>query len=151
MKCMICETEFQTTKINRKTCSTECGKLWRSRNKRQVIDDTLKCTKCLQIKPISEFYKSKRSQYRYYCKQCDDALVLESQKERKRIFVEYKGGKCQRCGYDKYIGALDFHHTNPDEKEFLINRNLSLERMKVELDKCILLCSNCHREEHHIM
>ena len=64
--------------------------------------------------------------------------------------VEYKGGECNLCGYKKCIQALDFHHINPSEKDFTISckYNLSWDKIKNELDKCILVCSNCHREIH---
>ena len=65
--------------------------------------------------------------------------------------VEYKGGMCSVCGYKKYIGALEFHHTDQGEKDFgLSERGLtqSWEKIKKELDKCILVCSNCHKEVH---
>ncbi len=60
------------------------------------------------------------------------------------------GGKCQNCGYDKCIQALEFHHINPEEKEFSFgtNTNRSWEATREELKKCILLCANCHREAH---
>lgn len=65
--------------------------------------------------------------------------------------IEYKGGKCERCGYNKCEWALDFHHKNANEKEFSISRysTLSWDRIKKELDKCIMVCANCHREIHH--
>lgn len=70
-------------------------------------------------------------------------------KKLKRKAIEYKGGKCQKCGYDKCDNALEFHHVNPEEKEFQITgTNISWEKIKIELDKCILLCANCHREKH---
>lgn len=65
--------------------------------------------------------------------------------------IEYKGGKCEICGYDKYKGALDLHHRNKSEKEFglaMQGLSRSWEKMKKEADKCILLCANCHREVH---
>ena len=64
--------------------------------------------------------------------------------------IEYKGGKCERCGYDKNKDVLEFHHKNPQKKEFSIssNFNRSWESLKKELDKCIILCANCHRELH---
>lgn len=64
--------------------------------------------------------------------------------------VEYKGGCCQVCGYDRCIRALDFHHIDSSKKDFTIssNCNKSWERIKIEIDKCILVCSNCHREIH---
>lgn len=65
--------------------------------------------------------------------------------------VQYKGGKCCVCGYNKYLGALEFHHLNPNEKDFGISNKgytRSFEKVKEELDKCILVCSNCHKEIH---
>jgi len=64
--------------------------------------------------------------------------------------VNYLGGKCAVCGYDSCIEALEFHHINPEEKEFAISGkfNISWEKLKSELDKCQLLCANCHRELH---
>lgn len=60
------------------------------------------------------------------------------------------GGKCQLCGYDKCLQALDFHHVNPEEKssDFNANTNRSWQTTRDEIKKCTLLCSNCHREVH---
>lgn len=65
--------------------------------------------------------------------------------------IAYKGGSCQCCNYNRYVGALEFHHLNPDEKDFGIasrGYTRSWERNKAELDKCVLVCANCHREIH---
>lgn len=64
--------------------------------------------------------------------------------------IEYKGGKCEICGYDRNMDVLEFHHLNPEEKEFAISAsfNKSWEVIKAELDKCQMLCANCHRELH---
>jgi hypothetical protein len=63
--------------------------------------------------------------------------------------IEYKGGKCKNCQYSKSPAALVFHHRDPKEKDFSISRKvLGWERLQPELDKCDLLCSNCHNEEH---
>jgi hypothetical protein len=60
-----------------------------------------------------------------------------------------RGGKCQRCGYNTYLGALDFHHIMPDEKDFTIgDRDFKLKDCIEETKKCILICTNCHREIH---
>ena len=73
--------------------------------------------------------------------------------KRKYEIIKARGGKCEHCGYDKNISALEFHHINPDTKEFQIDlrhfSNTSLDKLQIELDKCILLCANCHREIHH--
>lgn len=64
--------------------------------------------------------------------------------------VEYLGGKRVKCGYNKHIAALEFHHIDPSNKDYLIGdlKNRKWEKIVKELDKCVLLCSNCHRIEH---
>lgn len=77
--------------------------------------------------------------------------VTKRRHKLKELSVQYKGGKCIFCGYSKCVGALELHHVNPDEKDFSLSvRGLtrSWERIKVELEKCILVCANCHREVH---
>lgn len=75
--------------------------------------------------------------------------VINHRINMKKTLVEYKGGKCEICGYNKSLSALCFHHNDPNEKEFTIGgRNYSKERMLKEVDKCILLCQNCHHETH---
>lgn len=73
--------------------------------------------------------------------------------KRKFEYILKRGGKCECCGYNKNIAALDFHHTNPDQKEFQVDMrtfsNHSLEKLEKELEKCELLCANCHRERHY--
>ena len=67
----------------------------------------------------------------------------------KQKALDYKGGKCETCGYNKSYWALDFHHKDPSQKDFTIaGGNKSFETLKPELDKCSLLCKNCHAEEH---
>lgn len=63
--------------------------------------------------------------------------------------LEYKGGECMVCGYNKYYGALEFHHLNPEEKDFTISGGTKcFESLKPELDKFMVVCSNCHKEIH---
>lgn len=70
-------------------------------------------------------------------------------REIKKKLVEYKGGKCQICNYSRCYEALEFHHLNPAEKDFQISGGTrSFETLKKEVDKCILVCANCHREIH---
>ena len=74
--------------------------------------------------------------------------VAKRRRKVKQMAIEYKGGKCQICGYNKYQGALEFHHIN-GKKEFGIGDKgytRSWESIKSELNKCILVCANCHRE-----
>jgi len=91
-------------------------------------------------------------------------VLLTNEEKRKRNYahiktfrqrmkeksVEYKGGKCIICGYDKSVYSLVFHHRNPKEKDFTIGSytNIGWDKVKKELDKCDLLCNNCHGELH---
>ncbi len=75
--------------------------------------------------------------------------VSKRRRAIKSLAIEYKGGKCQFCGYHKYQGALDLHHIERRQKGFSISdkgHSRSWERVRAELDKCILVCANCHRE-----
>ena len=75
--------------------------------------------------------------------------VAKRRRKIKTMAIEYKGGKCQICGYEKYQGALDLHHLNAEEKSFGIGDKGyigSWAKVREELDKCILVCANCHRE-----
>ena len=75
--------------------------------------------------------------------------VVHWRVKAKQKLVEYKGGKCKICGYNKYIGNLAFHHLDPSKKSFRISgKSISLEKLKCEVDKCQLLCHNCHGELH---
>ena len=87
----------------------------------------------------------------YRCKKCRVEAVSAKRRNLKAKAIEYKGGKCERCGYSKYVGALEFHHRDPTKKDFSIGHGSirSWARTKEELDKCIMLCSNCHKEVHH--
>lgn len=78
------------------------------------------------------------------------ANVRAWRQRTKQRLVDYKGGKCERCGYDRCLAALEFHHTDPTQKDFGVSGSTvaNFERMKTEVDKCILVCSNCHREIH---
>ena len=75
--------------------------------------------------------------------------VAKRRRKIKSMAIEYKGSKCQICGYSKYQGAFDLHHLDPKAKDFGIGDKgytRSWEKVKAELDKCILVCATCHRE-----
>lgn len=93
----------------------------------------------------------RESNVRWRCCKCRSDAVQRARRKIKLKCVEYKGGRCERCGYNKCISVLEFHHRDPDEKDFGIARSghtRSFEKIKPELDKCEILCANCHREEH---
>jgi hypothetical protein len=88
---------------------------------------------------------------RYRCRKCAVESVVKRRRKIKKMSVEYKGGKCVKCGYCKCIDALEFHHKDPTKKDFGIAKKgftRSWEKVKEELDKCDLVCSNCHKEIH---
>jgi len=70
--------------------------------------------------------------------------------DRKKKAIEYLGGKCSRCGYSDHYAAMQFHHV--EKKDFVWNklRLLNWERTKEELNKCVLLCANCHAIVHSL-
>ena len=75
--------------------------------------------------------------------------AVAARERNKQKAVEYLGGKCQECGYDKCIACLEFHHRDPKAKEYEITNILHSKgwpTIQAELDKCDLLCANCHRE-----
>lgn len=75
--------------------------------------------------------------------------VLKRRRRLKQLAVEYKGGKCSKCGYDKCVRALEFHHLDPELKSFGLSAHGMTRAwavVKTELDKTILVCANCHRE-----
>lgn len=109
------------------------------------------CPKCKDNKLLKDYYLRRNDKdTSVYCKVCTNEQSINRQKYNKQKAVDYLGGKCSHCNYSKYLGALEFHHKDPSKKDFTIARFKcrSFDSIKSELDKCILLCANCHREEH---
>jgi hypothetical protein len=111
------------------------------------------CPRCKDSHPLQNFYNRRGKPYSsVYCKTCTASQSIERQRKFKEKCVEYKGGKCELCGYNKCIAALEFHHMDPEKKNFTISMVKSYkmnEEILQELDKCIIVCANCHRETHH--
>lgn len=101
---------------------------------------------------ITKYIKNKRtSQTKEERKKSVVKNVIYWRQKAKIRLIEYKGGKCEveGCGYNKCVRSLQFHHIDQKEKDFSISgKTKSLEKMKKEVDKCILVCSNCHGEIH---
>lgn len=98
---------------------------------------------------------------RIYCLDCSgdsSRINSEARKHQKTILrrsmklqaIKILGGKCSICGYNKCIDALEFHHENPEEKDFKLGsgNTMSWKLYKKEALKCVLVCSNCHKEIH---
>lgn len=109
------------------------------------------CNKCKTEKPLSEFFLKNGKLTHYHCRQCNSDNVAERKREFKRQCVEYRGGVCIDCGFKGHQAVYDFHHLDPTQKDFQfgsIGTTKLNDVVKEELDKCVLLCSNCHRIRH---
>lgn len=101
------------------------------------------CETCGESSPANFTNKMKST-----CKKCHSKDIGRRLVWARNQAIEYKGGKCEFCGYNKCSSALEFHHKDPTQKDPLGLRAYKLSRLYAEVDKCLLLCSNCHREEH---
>lgn len=114
--------------------------------------------KCGETKP-ENFYKG----YKTICKKCKRkqarTLYLKNKMKWYFYFKENFDLRCARCGYDKCFAALEFHHKNPAKRDFYLGNIIcgkysfnqkQLEKVLKELEKCELLCSCCHKEEHYL-
>ena len=127
------------------------------------------CVHCKRDKDESEFHRKTKDKLHSRCKECkkkydkewykDNArrrkLLNERGNERRirnqKFIRDYKISKgCEKCGYNKTYYALEFHHTNKN-KEYVISRmrTHSIETILKEIEKCLVVCANCHREIHH--
>lgn len=111
------------------------------------------CTKCKKELPLTSFYSRGNGKYRSECKECHRNYVKEKYQERKEQVSSLKEEKgCQKCG-DKRSYVLDYHHIDPLTKEATIARitsnNNKIENIQKEIEKCVVLCANCHREYHY--
>ena len=131
--------------------------------------DIKKCSKCKEEKKTSEFTKNikKKCGYNSYCKDCNKIYQKKHYNENKEYYYDKKKefvkllkefidsvkmeSKCSRCEEDD-IACLDFHHIS-NNKDFNIaeslQRGFAIQKIKEEIDKCIILCSNCHRKLHY--
>lgn len=128
------------------------------------------CKDCKEVKPCrsSGVTRSGIVQYRTRCVVCYQRWETQYKygvRREKTLFakrirmsiakkrcVDYKGGKCELCGYDKSLRALTFHHKNRTDKRYEITtiKDHNWEKVQQELDKCILVCFNCHMEQEEI-
>ena len=118
--------------------------------------ETKICTKCGQELSIEDFNwrDNKKGTRRSECKYCHTKYMNNIYQTKRQVVVNLKSGKCcEKCG-DKRDYVLDFHHKDPSIKEDtiarMISNNYRLEHTLKEIEKCIILCSNCHREFHYL-
>ena len=149
------KTEVQTCHLRNGSISS-CGCQKKVGHKQPIKE--LGIRKCLLCN--KDFIPN--SYNRQYCYDCSPSGISRADTIRykkrmvKHLLIQYKGGKCEKCGYDKCEGAFHFHHIDPSEKEFNLSHvnlssNFNMQKFYEEVDKCELLCANCHAEEHYII
>ena len=126
-----------------------------------------KCGHCKELKEESEFNKNKRDKYQSYCKSCEHIASRNHYLKNKEVYIkraktrkqellkfirEIRGElKCKQCNEDR-PAALDFHHRDSSVKDYEIgymaSMGFSKEKILKEMEKCDVLCSNCHRVLH---
>lgn len=161
-ECRLCKTIFpiwmeidgKKRNLGKRKYCIKCSP-YKKRNTKQLevsIKEKLSgikfCRKCETEKSVDDFYNEKDWK-QSHCKRCHQDYVKKRILNNKIRAVEYKGGKCLECG-EKRIPCLHFHHTDSSEKEMDWNemRKCSWKNIRTELDKCVLLCANCHLVEH---
>lgn len=114
-------------------------------------DTHKQCPKCKEIKEIKEFSIRPNGNIASYCMECVNKNRYTLMRTHKLEIIKELGSKCSICGYDKNTAALEFHHLDKDKKDFHISnsKTTNINKIKKEIDKCILVCANCHREIHY--
>jgi hypothetical protein len=148
LNCLTCQKETK----NPKFCSQSCA----ARLNNNLFPKRVKSLRQEKVATTLETHKCKyplcsNLTHRAFCsRNCNTKYnVTEWRRRTKLRAIEYKGGQCIRCGYSKSPAALEFHHRDPAQKEFGIagaGNCVAWEKLRSELDKCDLLCANCHRE-----
>jgi hypothetical protein len=100
---------------------------------------------CGETNPEKFYGHSKKN-----CSKCHNLKTTTTGKNNRLFAVEFLGGKCINCNFDKYTCSLDIHHLDPSikDKNFKYMRGWSRERILAEIDSCVLLCRNCHAAVH---
>lgn len=167
--CTKCKKEKPITEFNKHKLGKN-GRDWICKECKKVIslkyyyDNIDKCKKEKQkyyytnrasiLKQSNKYYKKNKKIILVKCKLYRDkcyAKIHKERIERSQWLSEYKLSKgCQTCGYNKCVNALEFHHLDPSKKDTIASMgNYSMKRIKKEIEECILLCANCHKELHY--
>lgn len=158
--CVICGKEFEAIKSTKKYCSQACTnearKIRYHERKKDPIPLEQRANNCPEKECIicGKKFKPKNAaaNQRMCCYDCMPDGVQLKRGEFLAKIKEIRGGKCERCGYNTCMKALEFHHLDPDKKDFTIsNDHFKLKDAIEESKKCILICANCHRELHDNM
>lgn len=154
--CEYCKSEFEIKSsgqdANRQRfCSHMCSASWQRKDARILNIKDKECCCCHQIKKSDEFAVRGKNNPKLaaYCKKCLYLFQMRRWNGRKIKAIEYLGGICAECGKSFHPSLYDFHHPNYDKDvDWAKIRLRSWDKIKIELDKCELLCCMCHRFKH---
>jgi transposase len=110
-------------------------------------DGQMRLQRVCKTHGLTDFWLEGSGYYR--CLRCRWERVARRRKKIKATLMQEAGGRCRGCGYSRCASALGFHHLDPASKQFTIAQvgaTISLERLRAEARKCVLLCANCHAE-----
>ena len=116
------------------------------------LRDTIQCNCCKQFKTLDHYYFTKGKLGQKVCKDCvKEKEKIKYQSKQNDLNIYKQKHPCKKCGCSKFY-LIDFHHLDPSKKDFTIGENtrIKYENLLQEIDKCIPLCSNCHREFHYL-
>lgn len=120
-----------------------------------ISNDRRICIKCLKNLSINNFYsKSNRiNKFHHICKDCSNVISTQKSIENKLKMIKFKGNQCKNCNLhieDSHYSVFDFHHRDLHSKDINLSsiKKWTWNKIEIELNKCDLLCSNCHRIEH---
>jgi len=107
------------------------------------------CSRCNQDKPEDQFY-AKGNRLQAFCKVCFNEYCIERWHQVKINAIKQFGGVCQDCKQEFHPAVFEFHHLDPSQKDYSWTkmRLLSPDKRQAELNKCVMLCANCHRLRH---
>ena len=153
--CIICNQSFESIKSTAKYCSQNCQNKARriayakkpknTDKKRIYVGEDKICPICgVNFRP-----EDSNANQRQCCYSCMPKGIQLTRGMFLTKIKEARGGRCIKCGYNKCIAALEFHHIDPSKKDFTIsNDHFKLQEAVKESKKCIIICANCHREFH---
>lgn len=107
------------------------------------------CSTCHDTKPLSDYYNKGASKKQSMCKYCFNKYCMERWRQKKLEAIKYLGGKCIDCNTVFHYSVFEFHHLRDKDVNWTKLRLRSPDKIKHELDKCVLLCANCHRLRHY--
>lgn len=157
--CTTCKQKFFTHNTSRLRCFSCSPKITKSERSTITLSDRYpdgqkQCSKCKRRLPLNQFRKCKKrynNTLESKCRNCNKIIGTEKKRQCKSLAVKYKNDICMDCKQKFPDCVFDFHHRDPTQKDYLISSRSLIKLSDTiikELDKCDLLCSNCHRIRH---